>query len=252
MNLPYMTTDTMIYLRQNLDSNLGLYNSKEAWVATHLNDTFEENSWYKESKISYVPIQLLTSDGSKNDAENSKRLYESLISLTPAQATDSRIWTYLTHTVYYEYMTERWMTKEENALGTVNRFFASNNRELIRNGIARLWWYGYLTFDAKRKDPYELTKFLLSNQNIAQSLLERNIGNNKEWLKIVLSCILKYKDDYPAIVKSDNIKKIGKYINYFGGVSILDLFDQHDTEQFILNIFKRLDLIPNIELTTKI
>ncbi|WP_426355481.1 DUF6339 family protein [Exiguobacterium sp. R-39] len=248
MNIQYMNSNAVTHLRQNMMGNLKCYQSEESWVESYLKDKLESKTWFQESRIPYVPVKLITSDGSKNeythDAENSKRIYESLKSLTPAQATDPRIWTYLTHTVYYEYMKDRWLNKEEIASGTLMRFFATNNRELIRNGIARLWWYGYLTYDESREQPYELTDFLLSNQNIAQGLLERNIGNNKDWLNTILSCFLKYKDDYPEIIKSDNIKKINKYINYFGGVSILDLLSTTETEQFFLDILQRMDLIP--------
>lgn len=139
-------------------------------------------------------------------------------------------------------MKDRWLNKQQIASGTLMRFFATTNRELIRNGIARLWWYGYLTYDESCERPYELTDFLLSIQNIAQGLLERNIGNNKDWLNTILNCFLKYKDDYPEIIKSDTIKKINKYINYFGGVSILDLLNAEETEQFFLDILHRMTL----------
>lgn len=242
-----MNSDSMIHLRQNMFENMLYYKSRKSWVDDYLVSVFSTEQWFQESRISYVPVQLITGDSSKNeyvhDAENSRLIYESLISLTPAQATDPRIWTYLTHTIYYDYMRKRWLNKEDIAPGTLQRFFATTNRELIRNGIARLWWYGYLTYDKERENPFELTEFLLSNQNIAQGLLERTIGNNKEWLKNILSCLLKYKDDYPEIIKTSNIKELNKYINYFGGVSILDLLTKEEAEQFILDIWDRLNLI---------
>ena len=104
---------------------------------------------------------------------------------------------------------------------------------MIRNGIARLWWYGYLTYDKEREDPYELTYFLLSNQNIAQALLERNLGNNKKWLINMLDVLRKLKEEYPLIMHSNNIKLLAKYINISGGITVLDCLDKDATEKFV-------------------
>ncbi|KFI04777.1 DUF6339 family protein [Bacillus spizizenii] len=238
MNLNYMKEDAVTQLRENMMSNVNYYKSGEDWVDSYLKDTAKMENWLLESRISYQIVELKT-DGSDNkvsktDAENAKRIHKSLKTLTPAQAVDPRIWTYLTHVVYREYMAVRWLSRAETARGTLQRYFASTNRELIRNGIARLWWYGYLTYDATRDEPYELTDFLLSNQNIAQALLERKLGDNKQWLINMLDIVFKYKNDYPEIMISNNIKELAKYLNFSGGVTVLDCLSKDATESFFL------------------
>lgn len=245
-----MTSESVAQLRQNLKENADNYKSKKIWVDSYLQSIFTTGNWSLESKISYEVVELTTGDGkseSKYDAENAKRIHHSLRHLTPAQATDPRIWTYLAHTVYYDYMQRRWLNKEQTAMGTLTRFFATTNRELIRNGIARLWWYGYLTFDSSRKDPYELTDLLLSNQDIAQGLLERKLGNNKEWLLTILDCIMKYKEEHPDITKSASMTKIMKQLNYAGGVSLLDVLNKDDMELLFQGILKKIEATPQTQ-----
>jgi hypothetical protein len=83
---------------------------------------------------------------------------------------------------------------------------------------------------------------LLSNQNIAQALLERNLGNNKQWLINMLDVILKYKDDYPKILISDNIKTLAKHINFAGGVMVLDCLSKDATEAFFLEWIQKKEI----------
>ncbi|MGE8206033.1 DUF6339 family protein [Heyndrickxia sp. NPDC080065] len=248
MKLNYMKEDMILLLRENMMNNIAHYQSVDNWVNDFLTPHANGGSWYMESRMSYQKANLVipsgtSRDASKTDAENAKLIHKSLKTLSPAQAVDSRIWTYLTHNVYQEYMAARWLNHQnEISKGTLERYFASTNREIIRNGIARLWWYGYLTYDENRENPYELTSFLLSNQNIAQALLERNLGNNKEWLINMLDTILQYSKDYPSITHSENIKKLAKYINFSGGVTVLDCLSKESIKSFVLTWIKKNNL----------
>ena len=78
----------------------------------------------------------------------------------------------------------------------LERYFVKSDqsRALLRNGIARLWWYSYLTYDADREDPFELTAVLLRTLDIAQHFLERNFGRNTNVLRAILEFIVKRTD----------------------------------------------------------
>ena len=118
------------------------------------------------------------------DLENTIIVHRALQMLPPVQARDPRLWTRLTHSDCWRYMRTRWNTERfgGNALKTqtfiVTRYFVARNesRALLRNGLARLWWYGYLTHDPDRTNPYELTAVLLSSLDITQQILERSLG----------------------------------------------------------------------------
>lgn len=240
MKLHYLKANIIEQLRTNAMNNIEHYSTGESWIEDYIAKNLEEENWRLESRLSFKKAKLKIVSGgtremSRTDAENAKLIHDSLRNLTPAQAIDERIWVYLTHEVYPEYMAARWIGDiVEISKAKIQRYFAGSNRELIRNGIARLWWYGYLTYDNKRDNPYELTELLLSNQNLAQSMLERTIGNNRIWLINMLDLILRYKEEYPSLIQSKNIKKFAKYLNVTGGVTVLDCLDKENLEGFFL------------------
>ena len=137
---------------------------------------------------------IMPSEASNYDFENSILLYDKL-KLTETQATDTRLWSYLTHVKFWNYMRKRWDTKkfgedeelsnEKEKNRSINfivwryHLKTTNKRRLIRNGISRLWWYAHLTVDNSRDNRFELTQALLSDLDIAQNLLERTFGSNK-------------------------------------------------------------------------
>lgn len=239
MKLNYLKTEAVAQLKENCLENIEYYKEGKNWVGNYLSPYFEDNQWFLESRISYQKADLILPSGnsreaSKTDIENAKRIHSSLKNLTLTQAMDARIWTFLTHAVYQEYMNARWITSSNNVTkGTLERYFANTNREIIRNGIARLWWYGYLTYDESRKDPYELTDVLLSKQDIAQGLLERNLGNNKKWLINVLETIKEYQEIYPDLTNKKNMQSLSKYFDFRGGVAVLDCIDKSGTKNLI-------------------
>ncbi len=77
----------------------------------------------------------------------------SLPSLTPLQASDQRLWAYFPHVSHWRYMRKRWPVEQYVAKDRSNDkykdymnqrylYMADRSRSLLRNGIARLWWYG--------------------------------------------------------------------------------------------------------------
>ena len=114
-------------------------------------------------------ILLLPTDGDLKDAENAVRLHRAFANITPVQARDPRLWTRFTHVEFWRYMRARWpvdryMGDTKKAERYVeSRYFVprAEGRALLRNGMARLWWYAYLTYDDTRATPYELTAVLL-------------------------------------------------------------------------------------------
>lgn len=167
-------------------------------------------------------------DPDKPDLENSILLYEEL-KLNETQAGDSRLWTYLTHVVFWKYMRKRWalenVRKGDNPLGRViDRYLLVNPRleSLTRNGISRLWWYAHLTRDLSRQDNYELTKILLTRAEVAVGILERFIGVNKN-MRIAL---LEFLKEHNEILSNEDLTRgLLKTFNLYGGSKVLPLLE---------------------------
>ena len=214
-------------LRQNISPNAKRYVSDQPWLA----DYFGNDPWHLPSNIDMPEgVEMLppTSKSELFDLENTKTLYTALRHLTPLQASDERLWAYLTHVTYWDYMRKRWPVEQYKdkrvAENLQERYFFMSDRPraLIRNGMARLWWYGYTTYDEQRDDPFELTGVLLKNLDVTQSILERAFSRNRLVTHAVLSVLLQREKDGAPFYERDSVRDLAKYLVQVGGVTIID------------------------------
>ncbi len=156
------------------------------------------------------------------DAENAQRVYTHMKALSDSQASDERIWLAYTLQEQLDYMKYRW--KANSSQDMLNRYFFnySRNRSLFRNGMARLWWIGRITYDEKRTDPFELTKFLCNHQDFIETICGRSTFNNPIVQKAALTALF----DLLKNRKVDNreiIREVAKYVNLLAGTYLLDM-----------------------------
>lgn len=222
--LEFLTKEASEDLNQKIAQNASLYYEG-------LTSSLLPSNHICRSKISVgTTPKLLEEDGSpKSDLECSKIIFKWLSSLTPVQASDGRLWTYLCHGPFSDYVHARWRL---GLIGAKNPHDVIRNRwffrgqgvaTFVRNGISRLWWFGHLTHDAKRNDPFELTSALLYRQDVQVALLERAFGRCKPVLTAALESVSKNR------ARLDSTSKVGplfqawaKDINLYGGTYILD------------------------------
>lgn len=231
MILNFMKSNALDMLKSDIPRNVALYNSKEKWVDNY----FEEkgiSNYFFNTGITVPDVELIAGD-SKTDSENAKRIFEAFKeSLNPVQASDLRLWAFLAHNVYWNYMRERWAidiafeddaddTGKDKMVSRVGaRYFyeASKGKAFVRQGIARLYWSAYLTYDeSNTENPYELTEYFLSKQDIFAVSTERSLARNKELLLAALKVLKEYGD-----LKRNVIRQYFLYLNQAGGVIVLD------------------------------
>lgn len=202
----------------------------------YLNDKFQFEEKFPLGGSGIFLEDNFKLDYTKSDVENSILFYNS-IELNETQASDKRLWTYLTHVKFWEYMNKRWpINKDESSIGRIkDRYFLNNANieSLSRNGISRLWWYSHLTIDKSRRDNFELTKILLSRQEIAVGILERRLGS----INSVRKGLLEHLRDNPMIMNNeDKTRELIKYLNLAGGVKNLSMLKLGEVRD-ILNKF---------------
>lgn len=109
-------------------------------------------------------------------------IYKWLGPMTPVQAADPRLWTYLAFVEFPDYMNLRWPLGQR---GLDRWLMTSASRPgLVRHGMSRLWWTASLFVDKEisrplsrsSKDPFAYTKLLLGNQDRFVAIMERDIG----------------------------------------------------------------------------
>src|SRR5579862_1441849 len=147
--LTFLKENSLDRLQANINANQHRYSEAAPW----LNAYFSGSGWFQDSNVIQADDFKLVMPISKTelcDLENTRIVYTAMRHLTPLQAADPRLWTYLTHVTHWEYMRKRWPI--EQYLGKQNLreniqeryfFMPNKSRALIRNGMARLWWYGH-------------------------------------------------------------------------------------------------------------
>ena len=172
-----------------------------------------EAEWESTIKVELEKLKLRfrgKGESASNDTENAIAVYEAFPNLTEAQASDQRLWAYLTHVTLRGYVQARWplagspeqLSSDASAKSKAIRsilwhwFASGSDRMLRRNAVARLWWAVHLTRalwerdpffeNLKSDDPYRFTKVLLSSQDIYSQVLERGFGRDNRLLITIL------------------------------------------------------------------
>ncbi|MCR4311114.1 MAG: DUF6339 family protein [Candidatus Taylorbacteria bacterium] len=178
------------------------------------------------------------------DLENAIAVYEYYKNLDEVQASDPRLWTYLSHVEFRKYALARWglkgtfkdikdATARTKAINYIleHWFVSGNDRDLRRHAIARLWWAARLTYapwefdpyfaDLRNKDPYYYTRVLLFTQDIYQQVLERGMGRSNRILISVLDYLARNKK---FALSREKIRSLMKELNLaYGTKKIIDL-----------------------------
>jgi len=177
-------------------------------IEKYVEDKFEGDHQYALGSTNIIIPSGFKLDSKQDEFTNSKALYENL-KINSIQASDPRLWTTLSHTIFYDYLKDRWplnQSNEKNISRIKSRYFLQSTslEKLSRNGLARLWWYSHLTFDDSRRDNFELTKIMLSKQDLTVGITERAIGACKN----IRLTVLQYLKDNSNIYKSEDMIRL--------------------------------------------
>lgn len=235
-------------------------------------DYYKKAAEYPESASFESPIKVdaehlklryrEAGESASNDLENAIALYEAFPGLNETQASDARLWTYLTHVSLRDYVLARWplagsceqamkdSQQKQSAINFVlSHWFATggNDRSLRRNAVARLWWAVRLTRapwerdqdffgDLKKNgaDPYRFTRVLFSTQDIYQQVLERGLGRDNRMLITILEFIEQHQD-----IKRDQIRDFMKELNLAMSVRSFSMLDRKAMKEAVFEIGKQ-------------
>ena len=195
------------------------------------------------------------------DLKNAIALHAYYGGLDETQASDPRLWAYLSHVEFRKYTLVRWglggsykdLADDSAKLKAINQLFdhwfiSGNDRDLRRHSIARLWWAAHLTYapwerdpeffgDIKKNDPYYFTRVLLSMQDIYQQVLERAMGRSNR----ILISVLEYLDKNKKFAKSrEKIRSLMKELNLIYGTKKIIVLDRESLKSLIQQIAEEI------------
>jgi hypothetical protein len=204
-------------------------------------------------------IRELVSGGQENDLRNSHLLHSAL-RLTPAMAENRCLWARLAHVELWDYMRGRWSPDEHApppekkdgerkrelkdrklTLFLQRRYFVMkrNSRDLMRNGVARLWWAAELTKDGEGS--YRDTQTLLWMPEIA----ERQYGQ----YPLVLRTLLRFVASARSELIKEGVRKdlrkayfrpLLKRFNQYGGGTQLGQLDRPAIEDLLYGTLEEI------------
>lgn len=241
MELLMLKDSVIATLKRNIDMNAKKYNDSVPFIDEYFSN--QDGEYFVRTGIIVEECELL--DGIENDAKNAMRLYESMKKLLPIHAREEKIWSYLTHKVYWKYMLSRW-----NGNKIKPRYFFENDnrnkilsgtRQYVRNGISRLWWGAYIVYDERLSNPYEYIEDLFASQDLFVGICERDLGKNKD---LVISILKNVRNHNILKIKNSNdiIRKLLKDIRFSGGLIMYETLSQEAIDIIIeKRILKLLD-----------
>lgn len=247
MLLNYFTEDAYDKLLNDIPKNVENYSSNEEWLPAYFGDS---NSYYKTSSVEVSRFSPSYTSGKKNDAQKSQEdltntmlIYDAFHNLTPLQASNKYLWTYLCHAVpeYRAYIQDRWM-QEKRSNTIQSRFFVTTPGSLLNdNALSRLWWYGYLTYDRHSSNHYALTEILFTNQTICTDVIDTFNRMNYDRMRGVLMAIKDFKEVLSSNEGiTDYFRECKKYLNHYAAVTSLEFLDSEEIRDLAFNYMVKL------------
>lgn len=246
MKLKYHTATTVEKLRAGVEDRLDWYYDPQV-----RDSSLTVADAARESRLDVDPVGdelMLTAQGDlgEADARSAMLVYGKLDKLTPQQASDERLWTYLCHVECPKYVARRWLDKrpatdEEAARKVRNHFFANGNRALIRdNGLSRLWWLGFIAHEVDPSDPKAFLDLLLHRQDVRSALIERpSVSMNRRVLRSIYQVMLKYREIDKTLFERAPFRSWMIGLNRRGGFVLLDSLPEQRLAELLEDEAKR-------------
>ena len=235
MKLQFISYDSIDTIKTNISSWVDNFKKDSSdWLQEEFNNTL-----FIDTKFPEVPdfsLDMSTDKPFLTEPENVKRIYGNLHFLSDSQASDERLWVGLCLGPFWDYVKYRWNIDKNCTVSNVLQHFFfdfGNRRSLTRNALARLWWIGRLTYDEKRSNPWELTKFVCESSDYIMHILERNTSNNPSIIRPFLGAIIEAREQGLPI-NTDVVGELAKYLNLLGGTYILDCLPEKRIHDKIL------------------
>lgn len=264
MKIFYMKQKALDSLQADIADNLEKYQSESLWINQYFIDK-DMPKYYFDTGVEINDYNLVLG-GPETDFQNAKIVFEAFKDkLNLVQASDLRLWAYLAHAQHWDYMFSRWKIdvpdeedeeyEEEQGNGkkasrekTLDRvktryfFGASRGKAFVRQGIARLYWGAYLTYDDTCDNPYEYTEFFFNKQDIFTSITERSYARNK----VLVLAVLKELKKHPDLSRAE-IRLFLAKLNQAGAITVLDFLDSVQAGQLCERLMDEVHRVPCIK-----
>lgn len=230
--LKYLSESRLAELRSKIPENY------ERYTAGDFLDLSAENGWSIELGLK-VDLDLLKTlspeGGADSEVRNSLLVWRTLSNLSPALATEERIWVRLAHLECLEFSRKRWLdvpSKEARLAAIETHFFASTQTQTRDDhAIARLWWNAYIAFLAMPDDHELALRTMLGKADIRSNLIERSRTSSRPPLA---AGIIRAMVADPEIADTESgFRLFMKELNKFGGGELFEVMPPAEIDHFV-------------------
>ncbi|UAL08373.1 MAG: hypothetical protein KRP56_03780 [Candidatus Methanogranum gryphiswaldense] len=173
------------------------------------------------------------------DVENAKIIYKTL-NLSPEVACNGAFWTIMSHH-YLPYLRYRYkldQKTEDEQISKIQKEFVfpvvltkRNRRESV---LPRLWTIADMTFDPTRTgNEFELTEVMLSNQDLANNILDRTLFMNKYVTHTFLD-YYKSRSDSGNPLSRDEVRALQVFLYAYSDIVVIESLDSFEIKTKIL------------------
>lgn len=177
-----MTVKKLLYVGQAVADSLmdGVEENIERYRADGFEDMVEQGNWEIATDLTFDTAPLRDLSPARNaeaEKHNSVLVWRSLRELTPALATENRIWIRFTHLECIDFCRSRWLAGEPDGkhAGAVKTHFFANTRARWRddNAISRLWWNYWIAQRLMPDDPQKALDIIFHVLDMRMNTVER-------------------------------------------------------------------------------
>lgn len=253
MKLYFMKQKALDYMRANIGDFYTKYyrESSNKWVKELFDyDPFE---FFMEIPDFELASPSLVAKKGDVDLMNSKTLYSKLINISESQASDERLWAGLCHSVFYDYVVQRWDYRnlkfkeaEKDADALLSRFFFKGSRAgCFRNTLAKYWWVGKLAYQPGEKKPFEILDNLGADDfsTKVSDLFYSNTFSSNQIITSGISKAWKLANSQGGkLTVREYLRPALQYLNALGGGVLLDFLSEGEIQEityaFIMQLLK--------------
>ena len=190
-------------------------------------------------------IKLMMPEGKDYyDFENACIIHREL-KLTVTQATDVRLWAYLSHIQFWNYMRKRFPVgkgddTEKQKRYILDHWFVNglNPRNLSRHGISLLWWGAHLTYSNERG--YDLTKEFFSMLDYTRTIMPGSLGRSENFRLALLEFVVDNKQEVFSQYRENKIRVLMRKLNYLAGYRMLASLEKEGIKSLLLGYKEEL------------
>lgn len=241
MKVRYLKQSTLDGLRSGIAINLEAYRSGDFhYLVTDPSFSFEHSTEFDAGSLASLREPI---GGQFFEAENCAILHAALKGLTPYEARDERLWTFLTHTSLLDHGRKRWPIPSDDGQAVKHigqHFFARDKRQIERDNVgSRLWWMAHLCARVADVDQADALEAFLFRSDVRANLVERPTTSQATGLfgAILIRLVASYKGE-KKLFERNTFRKLMMEINSVGGYKLLDCLPATAVEAIIDGLIK--------------